>query len=422
MRVTIRRNRHVWLRPLAVMVSTLLIAGCGGGGGSASETANATEKATITLDRTSIDFGRRVIGQTSERIIRISNGGTADLSITPTAPGQGFAVSGDCSTVHPGTTCGLVVKFSPTEQQTYEGVFAIKSNATNRNSADITLLGEGKGLTVEISSVAIDCVDSKVSAHVIVSNSNNDPVSYLGEFNFTPSVNNILVDTFDFAGIRAPEPVSVGLVIDWSGSLSPYRADLVQGSKDFVDVLRPTDSAGVYKFSVAIDQNAQDFVFTDAFGKSLLKDALDRVFSGSESATALWDAANQVVAKTAARSSPKRAIVVFTDGRDNGSSIRLADLISNAKARNVVVFTVGFGDVNAERLENLAQGTGGLYFYAPTTADFGAIYEQIASALTNQYELSFKHPVPGATQPLKIEILDPFGNSGEDSREIPKCP
>ena len=419
MSVKIRRNRHVWLRPLAVMVSTLLIAACGGGGGSTSTSPSAT--AIIAVDRTSIDFGKKVIGQTAERVVKISNSGTADLTITLTAPGQGFSVPGTCSTVRPGTTCDLVAKFLPTEQKPYEGVVNIKTNAANSKGGDIRLFGQGKGLTVEISSVATNCVDSTVTARVIVSDSNDDPVSYLGAFHFKPSVNNVLVDTFDFAGIRAPEPVSVGLVVDWSGSLESYRAALVQQSKEFVDLLRSTDSAAVYKFAAAIDENAQDFVVADASGKALLKNALDRAFSVG-SGSAILDSVNRVVAKTAAQSSAKRAIVLLTDGRDNRSSILVADVIKNASSNNVVVFTVGFGDVNAEPLENLARGTGGLYFSAPTAADFAGIYEQIASTLTNQYELSFKHPLPGATQPLKIEILDAFGNSGDDTREIPKCP
>jgi len=59
-------------------------------------------------------------------------------------------------------------------------------------------------------------------------------------------------------------------------------------------------------------------------------------------------------------------VVVIADGRDNNSlNIDLNGLIDQALESGVPVFTIGLGDVNAENMQQLADETGGQYYYAP---------------------------------------------------------
>ncbi len=408
---------------LAVIASATIAGGCGGGGGSGGGTTTPTPVANISLSRSAIDFGPQVVGTSADRNLRISNTGTAELRTTLTSPGTGFVVPPGCATIAAGQSCDLTVQFAPSLEGQFNSSFAINSNAANTSSSNVTLAGKGNGLSVEISSVEGTCVNpTTITTRVSVSDAMNNPITYLTETAFAPSLNGTPVTSFTFVGIQDLEPVSIALALDWSRSLVSSRDAITQQSKDFIDLLQNTDSAGIYKFAAAIDGNAQDFLQTDAPGKTALKAALDSAFSGAETPTRLWDAVSFAIDEVTLETNPKLAVVLLTDGFDDGSTISLAGLIDKANTNNVPVFAVGFGTVNEEPLDDLARGTGGLYFFAPTTNDLAQIYEQIASIVTNQYELTFANPSPTTAQTLTVDVTDPAGPTGVDDRAVAACP
>ena len=89
--------------------------------------------------------------------------------------------------------------------------------------------------------------------------------------------------------------------------------------------------------------------------------------------------------------------MVVSDGLDYDSLTRLPastqdleDVIANAQAKQVFIFTIGLGaDIQTEVLQRMAVETGGQYFATPNSADLTFIYNQISAILTNQYEITF---------------------------------
>ena len=249
-----------YLSALALGISCLVVAGCGGGGGSSSESVAAStpvNQAEISLDTTSIDFGKVVIGQTSVRTVTFTNTGDRSLvNFSLTDPGAPFSVAGSCPEVFKGATCDITVEFSPADQQDYDSSFTVDANAP---AVTVNLAGKGQGLNVEISSLATSCVDPSVTARVVVTDANGSPITVLNANQFLPTLNGAPIDPFDFTGITAAEPFSVALTVDWSQSLNAFRPSLTDTSEAFIDTLADTDTAAFYRFAKAIDLNAKKF-------------------------------------------------------------------------------------------------------------------------------------------------------------------
>ena len=135
--------------------------------------------------------------------------------------------------------------------------------------------------------------------------------------------------------------------------------------------------------------------------------------------TAMYDAVSQAVEDTADQGiDRRRAVVVIADGRDNSSYTDLNQLIDQALEEGVPVFTIGLGDVNAENMQQLADETGGQYYYAPDETKLQEIYDQISDIISSQYTLAYdSSSTCGDIISLDVVVEDGV-LQGEDSRDI----
>ena len=173
----------------------------------------------------------------------------------------------------------------------------------------------------------------------------------------------------------------------------------------------------IIKFAASIETND----FTDDYASII--SAIEASYTGDMNQTRLYDAVWQAVEASADPSrNDRRAVVVLTDGIDEGSiDHQIADVVENANERGVPVFTIGLGNVFIPALQQLADQTGGQYFLAPTEDELQSIYQSIAKILTYQYIIEYESPSTGGDLiDLDIEI-DQDGKSGEDSKSITGC-
>jgi uncharacterized protein YegL len=124
------------------------------------------------------------------------------------------------------------------------------------------------------------------------------------------------------------------------------------------------------------------------------------------SSTKMYDAVFRAVDDTGPQSNFRKAVVVATDGTDNASTRTLADVTNNALSRNVPVFAIGIGaSINRTALEQMAAGTGGVYYEANTSQNLATIYRQISSILyEKQYILKFDQLSKGAGAPSSVTV------------------
>ncbi len=422
MRKTQWHRGWAWLLVLSLLAA-LGAAGCGGGGGSGSGGGNTSPE--ITLSDLALAFGKLVANQTADRSVTVRNDGTGDLNIgqvsTPAAP---FAIAADTcsnSALGPADVCTITVRFSPTSQAVYASSFSVPSDDADEASVTVDLTGTGMGLNVSISSVDLSCPAPTVKVTVTVTDSNNDPLTTLGQANFAVDQNGAAVAIDNFLGLTAAVPVSVAMTLDYSNSLQPFLATVEQEAKDFIDLLGAADSAAVYKFAAQVETEA-DFTLADNAGKTLLKAAIDDPFSLATRPTKLFDSVDFVLTQIAGQPNERRAIVLLTDGFDNDSNVSLQGLIDNARSDGVFIFTIGIGTVETEVLQRLARETGGLYFYTPDETGLAAIYAKISEVLTNQYQFEYTNPAPDDPgNVLEVQVDNGGGLSGDASLTLPNC-
>lgn len=205
-------------------------------------------------------------------------------------------------------------------------------------------------------------------------------------------------------------PVSMGILIDNSGSMRDKRAAVNTAALDLVKASNSQDEAFIVNFS---DEAFIDQDFTSDINK--LRDGLARI--DSKGGTALYDAvvasADQL-AKGAKR--PKQVLLVVTDGEDNASSLSLEQTIHRVQdLQGPVVYSIGllFGDGGGGRegrrakraLKDLSDETGGAAYFPRSLDEVDQICAEVARDIRNQYTLGYHSTKPakeGGYRQVKI--------------------
>lgn len=205
-------------------------------------------------------------------------------------------------------------------------------------------------------------------------------------------------------------PVSMGILVDNSGSMRDKRAAVNAAALDLVKASNPLDEAFIVNFS---DEAFIDQDFTSDLAK--LRDGLSHI--DSKGGTALYDAvvasADQL-AKGAKRS--KQVLLIITDGEDNASSLTLEQTIRRIQQlQGPVVYSIGllFGDEGGREsrrakraLQLLSDDTGGLSFFPRSLAEVDSIAAEVARDIRNQYTIGYHSTKPaseGGYRTIKVE-------------------
>lgn len=188
-------------------------------------------------------------------------------------------------------------------------------------------------------------------------------------------------------------PVSLGILVDNSGSMRGKRAAVNDAALHLVRSSNPADAAFVVNFS---DRAFIDQEFTSNIGE--LEKGLSHI--DSRGGTALYDA---VVASANEMSrhakEQKQVLLIITDGLDNASRLNLEQAIR--RVRNLdgpVVYTIGllYEDLSKqeaararEDLESLSLETGGVAYFPHSLQEVDEIAIQVARDIRNQYTLGY---------------------------------
>jgi Ca-activated chloride channel family protein len=202
-------------------------------------------------------------------------------------------------------------------------------------------------------------------------------------------------------------PVTMGLVIDNSGSMREKRPRVNEAALTLVQSSNPDDQVFVVNFNedYYLDQPS-DFTSNIA----ILKQAIDRI--DSRGSTALYDA---VLVEKGTRE--KKALLVITDGEDNASTHSLQYTVEAAERSDAVIYTIGLFSEDdrseakkAKRaLEALSEATGGLAFFPKTVDEVHQICLQVAEDIRNQYLLGYYPTNPqsnGGFRQVEVKLVD----------------
>jgi VWFA-related protein len=186
-------------------------------------------------------------------------------------------------------------------------------------------------------------------------------------------------------------PVSVGLLIDNSGSMRRLRARVEDAALAFVRASNPLDEAFVLNFA---DTPRVDVAFTSDLDR--LTQGIARV--DSIGGTALRDAVDTGVSYVGRHASrDRRMLLVITDGRDNASTVTLKQLERDAGQSDIAVYAIGlFADPASatakdgrRELDRLTRQSGGAAFYPSTVEEIDGIVADLARQIRNQYTIAY---------------------------------
>jgi len=186
-------------------------------------------------------------------------------------------------------------------------------------------------------------------------------------------------------------PVTVGLLIDNSGSMRRKRSDVIAAALAFARSSNPQDQMFVVNFNEKVSfALPDDTPFTDQVPQ--LEVALSKVAANGE--TALYDAVAAGFEHLKKGNRDKKILIIVSDGGDNASKNTLPQIMSLIGHPDVIIYTIGiFDEDDADRnphvLRQLAKDTGGEAFFPQSLNDVLPICERIAHDIRSQYTIAY---------------------------------
>jgi Ca-activated chloride channel homolog len=209
-------------------------------------------------------------------------------------------------------------------------------------------------------------------------------------------------------------PVTIGLLIDSSGSMAPVRDRVIAAAAAFVDASNPDDEV----FALVFDDHVRPVFEPSApfTGDAReLRRALTGVFVPA-GRTALYDAIVSGLHYVRRGTRDRHALIVLSDGGDNASHAGFDAALAATQASNAIVYTVALvtptdSDADPERLAKFANTSGGTAFAPTNVAGVAVAFQQISRDLRRRYTLGYERPAgsrPGFHR-IRVEVRGPDG-------------
>jgi VWFA-related protein len=208
-------------------------------------------------------------------------------------------------------------------------------------------------------------------------------------------------------------PLTVGLLVDTSVSQRRVLAEERAASLRFLNqVLRSDqDRAFIIHFDRTVEL-LQDLTSSrEKLGAALARLDTPKRQPGkpswSEGGTALYDSVLLAAEDLTQKLSGRKALILLTDGVDNGSKVGLSQAIESAQRADTLVYSILFSDRNAydgvyaglngkNALERVSRETGAAFFEVSAKAPISAVYIRLEDELRNQYSLGYTSDRTGA--------------------------
>jgi VWFA-related protein len=215
---------------------------------------------------------------------------------------------------------------------------------------------------------------------------------------------------------RDTSGISVALLFDASGSMESRLAHAHDAARHVLAWLDPGDEAAIFAFDTVLEVIAP---FTP--GLKDLPESMSRL--APFGATSLHDAIAQTAERLGAREGRRRAVVVFTDGRDNASRLPPERVAAMASEIDVPVYIVGIVPVIDQpgpeaagvsaaqsplggQLVDLTSATGGHVFVTSSPSERSVAARRIVDELRHQYLMTIESSGRPGWHPLVVRARD----------------
>jgi Ca-activated chloride channel homolog len=214
---------------------------------------------------------------------------------------------------------------------------------------------------------------------------------------------------------EATTPLSIVLAIDTSESVLTNERLEKEAAKRFVNaLLREQDELDLMEFSDVVQELVP---FTNQ--KKRIESGINAVQRGE--ATAVYDAvylASERLGGTSAADGRRRVVVLITDGGDTVKGSKYMQAMEQAQRAGAMVYSIiivpiyadaGRNTAGEHALIQMAQDTGGKYYYVVDPKDLEPAFKHVSDDLRTQYLLGYYAPRRGldnSYRTIKVRMVD----------------
>jgi Ca-activated chloride channel family protein len=236
-------------------------------------------------------------------------------------------------------------------------------------------------------------------------------------------VEDLKADDFEIYEDGRPQTVRYFVGGDISGQPAPemHLGILLDVSESMGDDVRFTRTAAIKFLNTlldAVDVTVVDFdteVRAARYSQSEFPRLIERIRQQrTDGMTALYDAIG-VYLDGASRQPGRKIMVLYTDGWDTRSSMRLTELLDLLKASDVTVYVIGAPTHRSPAgrdqarlvLHSIADATGGQAFFPASAKELDPMYEKVVAEIRAQYTIGYSSSnerADGAWRRIEIRL------------------
>ena len=215
------------------------------------------------------------------------------------------------------------------------------------------------------------------------------------------------VRSFDVQEVRegSLDTHAVAFVLDHSSSMGNTRARRLQEAvARTMGIVKKQDYITAIKFTNKIKIEVPLTNDSNAYRDGFLIDGLE----GYSGGTAIYDGVMAAIKEL--QKAPKGAskvVILFTDGDDNSSKLKIGAVYKAAKEHNVRIYSIAYGMTEETPLQNLAQYTGGMMYRLYSVKEFPLAFADLYKALKNYYRIRYRPPECAAVHSVQVRLAVP---------------
>ena len=193
---------------------------------------------------------------------------------------------------------------------------------------------------------------------------------------------------------------TIGILMDTSGSMVDILPFMRRGIRDFTRALPKSNDFFVASFGTTVK-----LLHRSSQPQKHLEDTMTALRAWGTST--MYDGLLFGIERVGTSSHPRKALIVFTDGNDNGSTITNGRIVEELQKSGVLLYFVAIGSpilVDSHTLEPLAELGGGHTFYVPKQEAVSPVLDQVRAELAQQYYLGYYTLKREGFHRLRVEI------------------
>ncbi|MEC7985686.1 MAG: OmpA family protein [Myxococcota bacterium] len=215
-------------------------------------------------------------------------------------------------------------------------------------------------------------------------------------------------------------PLDLGIILDHSGSMGEERAHMLQDAvAQSLKLKKRSDQISLYKFDKRTQKLIVSKDYPTLYNMLVPTDGL----MGFGWATAIEDSILGGIEDLSSSAYENKALVLFTDGRENASKrgYHILDILNYARNYYVHIITVGFGDdIDEPYLKKISAETGAFYYRIYRKEEFYSLFSNIFLRINHAYRIDFAPCLFGERVRVRTKInLDGLPYESEVLFRIP---